>query len=267
MENRVDIYPKELPIVATVGMVNVTTPWRHLDRILEINTMLFVLNGTVHVSENGVDYEVNKNQVFFLKNRLHHYGKTLTQPGAKWFWISFIPSTTPICADTMYLPKLLTISSPDKMHDIIAPMKKLYNSSEPFKAQRLSGSLYQIFFQLLSQPSKYEVNNAAAIITPKVIKMLKSQIKDKFSAKLIEDKLNMSYSYLGRLFKSETGTTINRYHMELKVREVINLMQTTNLTLSEISDKLNYPNPYYLSRIFKKVVGMSPRDYQHQLYH
>lgn len=266
MENRVDIYPKELPTVATVGMVDVTTPWLHLDRILEINTMIFVLNGTVYVSENGVDYEVNKHQVFFLKNRFHHYGKTLTQPGTKWFWISFIPSTASICTDTLYLPKILTISSPEKMQDIIASMEKLYNSSQPFKSQRLSGYLYQIFFDLLSQPSKYEINNTSANITPKIIKLLESQIEEKFCAKSIEDKLNMSYSYLGRLFKSETGTTINRYHMELKVREVINLMQTTNLTLSQISDKLNYPNPYYLSRIFKKVIGMSPRDYKHQLY-
>lgn len=272
-ENRVVVTTEQLPEIATVGLINKTEPWLHLDRTLDINTMIFVLEGTVYVSEDGTDYEVHKHQVFFLKNGLHHYGVRLTQPGTKWYWVSFRPAkvdtiveSTDRKTELLYVPKLLTVAKPNQFRTLIASMEKLYRSNQPYKFQKLSGIFFQVLFTLLGQPDTPHSSKDIQMVAPRVIELLEAQIDKKFKASLIEEALNLNYSYIGRLFKAETGLTINRYYMELKVQKVITYLQTTNLTLLEICDELSYPNPYYLSRTFKKVTGLSPRDYKNQLY-
>lgn len=265
MELRINIQPQELPNLTAMGIRSIAEPWRYPDRVLTINIMLFVLEGALFITENNIDYTIHKHQVFFLKNHLHHYGSQLTQSGARWCWISFLPTNTSTNSETIYLPKQLDVMNPPKMIELITLMDQLYGSNQPFKAQRLSGYLYQLFFTLLSQPPNSD-RGSKILVAPKIIQILQSQLDKSFSSKEISDRLDMNYSYLGKLFKSETGTTINHYYMELKVNEVIKLLKTTNLNLSEISDKLNYANPYYLSKCFKKVTGMSPRDYKNHLY-
>nr|WP_091234239.1 AraC family transcriptional regulator [Fontibacillus panacisegetis] len=43
-------------------------------------------------------------------------------------------------------------------------------------------------------------------------------------------------------------------------------MRNTSLNVSEISDRLGYNNPYYFSRVFKKVMGEPPSSYWRHLY-
>ncbi|WP_246354138.1 helix-turn-helix domain-containing protein [Paenibacillus phytohabitans] len=43
-------------------------------------------------------------------------------------------------------------------------------------------------------------------------------------------------------------------------------MRTSSYNVSEISEALGYPNPYYFSRVFKKVLGESPSSYMKHLY-
>lgn len=78
--------------------------------------------------------------------------------------------------------------------------------------------------------------------------------------------MEMNYCYIGRLFKAETGVSINQYYMKLKVNQAINLLHTSELNISQISDRLNYPNPYYFSKVFKKITGMSPKAYKKHMY-
>jgi AraC family transcriptional regulator of arabinose operon len=266
LEIQVGINRNEVPTVISVGLFETKNHWHHVNRLLSIDTMLYVLDGSVHLCEEGTEYEIKANQTFFLKNGCRHWGHTATPPGTRWYWVSFLPSQPSLEEELLFLPKLAVVSSPEHMIWQLGVMRMLYGSSDPLRGERLNGHLYQLLYELMSQQLSARVDITSNSVAANVMRLLRLQTESAFDGKSIAEALNMNYSYLGRLFKSATGVSIQQYFKRLKVQKAIQLMESGTLNISQISDLLRYPNPYYFSRVFKQVTGFSPRDYQKHLY-
>lgn len=65
-----------------------------------------------------------------------------------------------------------------------------------------------------------------------------------------------------KLFKARISQSPMAYFTQLKMRKACELLDQTNLTIKEIADMLGYDDPYYFSRLFKKVQGDSPSQYR-----
>ncbi|CAN7389581.1 AraC family transcriptional regulator [Paenibacillus sp. LjRoot153] len=78
--------------------------------------------------------------------------------------------------------------------------------------------------------------------------------------------LEMNYSYLCEVFKSKTGNTIQMFNSQIFMDKAAKMMRDTNLNISEISEILGFKNPFYFSRVFRKVNGISPSDYMSRIY-
>ena len=65
-------------------------------------------------------------------------------------------------------------------------------------------------------------------------------------------------------FLSTMGISIKQYITEKKITEGCNLLKNSNLSITEISDKLGYTTPHSFSQNFKKITGVSPTEYKTQ---
>ena len=74
----------------------------------------------------------------------------------------------------------------------------------------------------------------------------------------LSEKLSYDYTYLANIFSEVTGTTIAQYIIAHKIEKVKELLLYNELSLTEISYKLNYSSVAHLSRQFKKVTGLTP---------
>ncbi len=74
--------------------------------------------------------------------------------------------------------------------------------------------------------------------------------------------LNLSPNYLGDLLKKETGKSAQE-HIQLQMVEAAKeLLLDTNKSVSEISYDIGYEYPQYFSRMFKRIVKMTPTEYR-----
>lgn len=85
--------------------------------------------------------------------------------------------------------------------------------------------------------------------------------KFKFSV-FLSEKLNYDYTYLANLFSQTEGITIEQFILNHKVERIKELIIYNELSLSEISFKLNYSSAAALSNQFKKVTGLTPSFYK-----
>lgn len=69
-------------------------------------------------------------------------------------------------------------------------------------------------------------------------------------------------SYLSTLFKKETGVTITDYINTTRIRQSLILLNSTNLSISEIAARCGFVDANYYSRIFKKFQGKTPKHYR-----
>ena len=76
--------------------------------------------------------------------------------------------------------------------------------------------------------------------------------------------LNLSPKYLSDLLKQETGkTALELIHLYV-ISEAKNLLVEGENSISEIAYRLGFENPPYFSRLFKKEVGVSPKEYKNR---
>lgn len=78
----------------------------------------------------------------------------------------------------------------------------------------------------------------------------------------ISQKLGYDYTYLSNVFSEVKGITIQQFIILHKIEKVKELLLYDELTLTEISYKLQYSSVAHLSNQFKKITGLSPSFYK-----
>ena len=75
-------------------------------------------------------------------------------------------------------------------------------------------------------------------------------------------KCNMTICWFARQFKNRTGRSPKQYITDIRLSNAKILLNSTDKTIGEIAEMCGYENQLYFSRVFKKYVGISPREYR-----
>ena len=94
------------------------------------------------------------------------------------------------------------------------------------------------------------------------VNYLQKHIDKTLSLQEIANAVNLSVSHFAAIFKKSTGFSIIEYFNHLKTQKACQYLQFTDLRVNEIADRLGIEDPYYFSRMFTKIVGVSPNKYR-----
>ena len=74
--------------------------------------------------------------------------------------------------------------------------------------------------------------------------------------------MNISASYLCRLFKKTTGINYNQYRAHVRLENARQLLLKPNLRIGEIAYAVGFQSLTHFNRVFKNAVGQSPTEYR-----
>ncbi|MDY3917878.1 MAG: response regulator [Candidatus Limivivens sp.] len=80
--------------------------------------------------------------------------------------------------------------------------------------------------------------------------------------KSVADYVGLNEKYFTTRFTKETGSNFRNYLTALRLSRAKKLMETTDLKMYEISERVGYNNVEHFNRMFKKSFGISPSDYK-----
>lgn len=102
--------------------------------------------------------------------------------------------------------------------------------------------------------------------TDKIVEAAKEYVRENYGEKLtlaaIASKIGISQGYLSSVFKKQTGGNLNDYINQMKIEKAKELLEKHEYMMYEISDMLGFENPYYFSKVFKKLTGITPSEYE-----
>ena len=82
------------------------------------------------------------------------------------------------------------------------------------------------------------------------------------SIAFIADYVGIDRTILFRYFKKDTGISPKEYLIRLRMQKAVALLETTDLSIKEITFSVGYQDPYLFSKMFKKRHSISPRQYR-----
>jgi len=127
---------------------------------------------------------------------------------------------------------------------------------------QLSYLFRQVYIDFAQRVALVNTITSDSLVVKRISKEIHSRLYEKLTPTVIADRLNMNCSYLCRHFKQETGKTITEYINEVKVKECMRLLDSTELPIVQISALLGFSSQNYLHTVFRKITGMTPNDFR-----
>jgi len=91
---------------------------------------------------------------------------------------------------------------------------------------------------------------------------LRAHFDQPLTAPSLASRFGFSTSHFTSLFLQHTGHSPIDYLIRVRISRACALLDLTDLSIQEIAARTGYGDPYYFSRIFKKVTGLSPKSYR-----
>lgn len=126
--------------------------------------------------------------------------------------------------------------------------------------KELENGLSRYGIEIIDDPKNAVVEKIKEVIIELVY--MEDKLSDSKISAYIADKMNLSYSYISKIFAENTYTSIENYLILQRIERVKKLIVEENLTCSEVAWKMNYSSVAHLSNQFKKTTGLTPTLFQ-----
>lgn len=120
--------------------------------------------------------------------------------------------------------------------------------------------------RLLTSMLEYR-NKISDMKYTETIEKAKAYIQDNYqnddmSLQTVASFVNVSTNHFSAIFRRETGDTFIDYLTSVRMENAKTLLVCTAMKTSDVGFEVGYRDPHYFSYIFKKTVGMSPKEYR-----
>ncbi|WP_461206573.1 response regulator transcription factor [Clostridium sp. DL1XJH146] len=93
------------------------------------------------------------------------------------------------------------------------------------------------------------------------VEYIKNNYNKELHLKDVADVVAISPQYFCKVFKEELGVNFIDYLTRVRIEQAKKMLNEDNLSIKEICFKIGYNDPNYFSRLFKRIVGVSPKEF------
>lgn len=239
-------------------------------------TFIFIEKGEGSVKIDSIEYDIAKNTLLTLLPGSIYSNIHYTQD-AIFKLIRFSSNTTNKLIlftginlyETMYNYPCIRLS--DEQFDNLLEFRKFilrkYNRKEHPHWEILIKTLLPSFIIEIAGVYVKQANKHIAKDRHKEVfllfnRLLFENIKKERSTQFYAGKMFLSAKYASRIIKEVSGKSMTKWINEWAIASIKIMLKTMDITVAQVSDELDFPNPSFMGRYFKKHTGMTPIQYK-----
>lgn len=235
----------------------------HHRRTFEHHVLIFVTEGTLHISANGVTYDVKENQYIFLPAGEEHFGTTPSEGKLAYFWVHIVPDEERLLTQTPLL-EYTSLTSPQRTIRLFRQLLELSMEKHDYCTEMLNYTLSLIIMELArefaqtTQTARKEIPAAVSALC----EWIKNNYYRPFSLAEPAKELGYQAGYLSGLFKTSMGVSIITYTNQIRVEAAKNLLEVYGLPTKEVAYSCGFADEKYFMKVFKALEGCTPTEYK-----
>lgn len=124
----------------------------------------------------------------------------------------------------------------------------------------------KVTFDFANRMKKLQQKHVLSKPTVRAIDYINLHLQQKLTLDEICDVIGLSKTYFCKLFKQETGYTINKYILKLKIDTAANMLLYTEHSEISLANYFSFSSLSHFINEFKRQVGVTPKQYRKQNY-
>ena len=264
------------PLVSNLYLTDIgyypraTYHYRNRQQAIDQYVLIYCVDGSGWYRVGDKEYKVRKNQFFILPaGTPHTYG---TDEGNEWtiYWIHFRGYLASLYAEGAQKPQEINITTASRIserHNIFEEIFHTLEQGQDLEKLRYSSSLLHHYLASMRYLEQYrqavkKEEKETVNVVDAAIHYMKENIENRISIQDVINYIGYSSTRFLTLFKKQTGKTPLNYFNQLKIQRSCKLLRETDMKINQICFKIGIEDSLYVSRLFSKTMGMSPRDYR-----
>lgn len=147
-------------------------------------------------------------------------------------------------------------------------MQKVVRSKDnPYRLETIRNMTRAFYYGIgyqFHKISKEKSQSRQDILIDNFLNLAKEHYKEQRGVKFYADKLCITPKYLSTLIKDRSGRSSNEWIDSYVILDAKALLKSTNMTIQQVADELNFPSQSFFGKYFKRLVGVSPKEYKNQ---
>ena len=229
--------------------------------------LIYCLNGSGTLQMDDQIHHVERGNLILIPPDVSHVYQADTNDPWSIFWVHFTGEQTEAMLDSLGASRqnpLLNISDSRLMReafeDLYACLNYYYSDAGLLA---MTSALIRLFSQAKLHQGSFQLQRQSAEArTMATREFMQNHLDMSLTLGELAAHSGQSIPYYSKLFKECTNQPPMAYFIHLKIRKACELLDQTELTVQEIAVAIGYDDPYYFSRIFKKIQGVSPSAYR-----
>jgi len=238
---------------------------RHDDHLL-----IYCIDGAGLLQVGGQRHSVQRGDLLLLPKGFGHHYQALEQHPWTIYWAHFDGTDAAAFIGHLQIPRqhgelLLTqLGLHSRLTAEFEALLELRESTYNLDAYLCAANrLRQILSHIaLLIPLARQQEQGVGMDLERIHSLMQSHLHEQLSLDALAASANLSKYHFVKRYRELTGSTpINRF-IQLKIERACHLLDTTNNGIGEVAFAVGYGDAYYFSRLFKKVMGISPSYYR-----
>lgn len=269
------------PVLQTLHITDIgyyphaTYHYRNRQVAIDQYVLIYCVKGSGRYRIEDKQYEVKANQYFILPaNKTHAYASNNNDPWTI-YWIHFRGTLAAYYGENAEEPTTVSASLNSRIADrnnIFEDIFLTLSDNYTIDNLRYTSSLLHFYLgslRYLPIYRKCHKNNDQgtddhSIMVNATLRYMEENIERQLTLQDLATYTGYSISHFSMVFRASTGHSPLSYFNMLKVKKACELLDTTDMKITQISCMVGIDDSLYFSRLFRKVVGISPKQYREQ---
>jgi AraC-like DNA-binding protein len=166
--------------------------------------------------------------------------------------------------DSLILPLVTALPRPEPWREQLETLVDLWSRRAVSTLEGNLSAARVLTFAIDSLAAPERVTDRTDSRIRALVRTLEGSLADRMSVAELAAQAHMGETSFRAAFARATGSSPRRYLEERRIEHAARVLIETDYTVAEISRAVGYTDPYHFSRVFRRIKGLSPRQYRKQ---